>query len=286
MEEGKQRLCPYCRSYIPAGATVCRYCQRESEIDDQSDATLGGLETAPEETAKCPDGEHSWTYRDGRADICSKCLAVSRGVKQGSDVSYRRSMIAIIIVVAIIVGTSMLMLKRAQNDALHRVAAYQTHLAQLAYKAHLKRLSWQHSHPREYAEEVAARRAAVARQVAYEAEQRREAQARAAAAAVAAAHLIHGDPDCLVMDDRTMHAEYDDAGELYMYGTVQNRCDSTLSYVSVNVSIFDSSGTQVDSSIANTTYLQAGDSWRFQAISVSSSSGGGRWRVTSLEGTQ
>jgi hypothetical protein len=27
-EPGEQKLCPFCRSWIPAAASVCRYCQR------------------------------------------------------------------------------------------------------------------------------------------------------------------------------------------------------------------------------------------------------------------
>lgn len=29
VESGNQQTCPHCRSYIPAAATVCRYCQRD-----------------------------------------------------------------------------------------------------------------------------------------------------------------------------------------------------------------------------------------------------------------
>lgn len=28
-EIGAQKTCPYCRSFVPAAATVCRFCQRD-----------------------------------------------------------------------------------------------------------------------------------------------------------------------------------------------------------------------------------------------------------------
>lgn len=75
MEKGNQRICPHCRSYIPALATVCRYCQRESEASSREHSN--GVEVPA--LVGCSNDAHKWT-NSGRSDArwtCSKCGAHS-----------------------------------------------------------------------------------------------------------------------------------------------------------------------------------------------------------------
>jgi len=126
------------------------------------------------------------------------------------------------------------------------------------------------------------RKAAVAR----EARERAAAAARAAREARIAAeerHLRHGEPDCLVLDDRTLHTE---SGEYtwYIDGKVQNRCDRDLHYVQVSIGFYDSAGNLANSGLDNVANLAAGQTWAFRKAVYESNTSGGTWRVEKITG--
>jgi hypothetical protein len=39
VEEGEERICPYCRSWIPCAASICRFCLSDVKPDATSDLT-------------------------------------------------------------------------------------------------------------------------------------------------------------------------------------------------------------------------------------------------------
>jgi len=129
--------------------------------------------------------------------------------------------------------------------------------------------------------EAAARQQERARQIAADNEQRRKDAAQAAIAAEDA-HFMHGTPDCLVLDNRTVHAE---SGEYswYIDGKVTNRCDRELGYVQVEIGFFDSAGNLQNSGLANVNNLEAGQTWSIHKLAYESE-GAGTWRIEKLSG--
>lgn len=51
----------------------------------------------------------------------------------------------------------------------------------------------------------------------------------------------------------------------YITGTVKNNTNHAYRYVEVNINVYDESGAQIASPMANTQNLQAGGTWRFKA---------------------
>lgn len=51
----------------------------------------------------------------------------------------------------------------------------------------------------------------------------------------------------------------------YITGTVQNNTNRAYRYVEVNINVYDESGAQIASPMANTQNLQAGGTWKFKA---------------------
>src|SRR5665213_1862846 len=47
--QGPSRVCPYCQSYIPVSASVCRFCQREVNAPSYSMQTPNALPTCNHE---------------------------------------------------------------------------------------------------------------------------------------------------------------------------------------------------------------------------------------------
>jgi hypothetical protein len=111
---------------------------------------------------------------------------------------------------------------------------------------------------------------------------RQQAQAAAAAAREAEeANLMHGDPDCLVLDKRSLGTTSDDYVG-YVKGVVVNKCDHDLSYVQVEINFYHPDGTLDNSGLANVNNLGSGDSWAFKTPETDSDSG--TWRVEKITG--
>ena len=132
-------------------------------------------------------------------------------------------------------------------------------------------------------------RAAEANQKAQAAERRAEAARQAAQQAAAErqreeeAHLYHGNPDCLVLDNRTLTTESGDY-TWYIDGKVTNECDHDMGYVQVEFNFFDNSGNQVSSGMVNVNNLAAGHTWAFHKAVYESDASGGHWQVSGLSG--
>jgi hypothetical protein len=98
----------------------------------------------------------------------------------------------------------------------------------------------------------------------------RQHAARAGAVAAAAAdravaeekHLQHGEPSCLVLDDRTLTSSRSDYTS-YLDGKVQNQCDRSMRYISVHFTFFDDAGNQIGSDLTNVNDVAAGTTWAF-----------------------
>jgi hypothetical protein len=114
-----------------------------------------------------------------------------------------------------------------------------------------------------------------------EAERQRAEAAASSARAAEEANFMQGDPDCLVLDRRSLGTDSDDYVG-YVTGTVKNTCDRSFDYVQVEINFYHPDGSLEDSGLANVNNLQSGDSWHFKTISQGS--GGGTWRVEKVSG--
>lgn len=63
-------------------------------------------------------------------------------------------------------------------------------------------------------------------------------------------------------------SERGEYGNLYITGTVKNNTNKTYSYAQVTFNLYDDSGAQVGSTMANTNNLEAGGIWKFKAVVI------------------
>ena len=61
------------------------------------------------------------------------------------------------------------------------------------------------------------------------------------------------------------HVETGDYGIKYIVGSVKNNGAKTYSYVQVTINLYDNSGAQVGSTLANVNNLEPGGTWKFKA---------------------
>lgn len=83
-------------------------------------------------------------------------------------------------------------------------------------------------------------------------------------------------PDALYYDDSTglvleddVSAEADSIGSLYIRGTVRNEEGQGYEYVQITWSVLDGSGAKIADALANTSGLEEGQSWRYEAVAAS-----------------
>ena len=62
------------------------------------------------------------------------------------------------------------------------------------------------------------------------------------------------------------HIETGAYGVRYVVGQVRNNADRTYSYVQVTINLYDNSGAQVGSTLANVNNLEPGGLWKFKAV--------------------
>lgn len=60
------------------------------------------------------------------------------------------------------------------------------------------------------------------------------------------------------------------AGNFHVVGEVQNNSPHTLRYAEIDFILYDSSGDQIGTAMANITDLEAGGTWKFDAIELAS----------------
>lgn len=98
-----------------------------------------------------------------------------------------------------------------------------------------------------------------------EEERQQEAAAKAAADAEAA-RLAEEElnVDGLVLLKKTVEGKANEFG-IEITGTVVNRRNRTLKYAQISFNVYDASGAQVGSALANINGLEAGGRWNFKA---------------------
>lgn len=62
------------------------------------------------------------------------------------------------------------------------------------------------------------------------------------------------------------HVENGDYGTKYIVGSVKNNGGKTYKYVQVTINLYDNSGAQVGSTLANVNNLEPGGTWKFKAM--------------------
>lgn len=82
-------------------------------------------------------------------------------------------------------------------------------------------------------------------------------------------YIAEGTPSCLKL--KSMDGNSDEY-TAHITGTAVNTCDRNFSYVQISFNILDSSGSVTGSALANVNHIQAGESWKFDAISTAPSS--------------
>lgn len=61
-------------------------------------------------------------------------------------------------------------------------------------------------------------------------------------------------------------SERNEYGNLFITGTIKNHSNKTYIYVQVTFNLYDDSGAQVGTTMANTNNLEAGGTWKFKAL--------------------
>lgn len=62
------------------------------------------------------------------------------------------------------------------------------------------------------------------------------------------------------------HVENGDYGMKYIVGSVKNNGGKTYKYVQVTINLYDNSGAQVGSTLANVNNLEPNGTWKFKAM--------------------
>lgn len=60
----------------------------------------------------------------------------------------------------------------------------------------------------------------------------------------------------------------DDGFAFYISGTLQNNTDKTYSYAQITFNLYDASGSQIGTALANVNNLEANGSWKFKAMGM------------------
>ncbi len=105
---------------------------------------------------------------------------------------------------------------------------------------------------------------------------------RASAERAEDAHLIHGDPDCLTIDYRTLGTESADSVG-YIKGKLHNGCDKDFSYVQIEIN-FLSGDSVTGSTMVNVNNLSANQTWNWKNPVFGSDEEGKTWKVTKISG--
>jgi len=71
-------------------------------------------------------------------------------------------------------------------------------------------------------------------------------------------------PDLQVID----HSSSKDSIASYIAGTVKNNTNKTYKYVQVEINLYDASGAQVGSTLANANNLEPNGTWKFKAVTM------------------
>jgi hypothetical protein len=65
--------------------------------------------------------------------------------------------------------------------------------------------------------------------------------------------------------DFTFVEDHSDKADGYIGGTIKSNTDKTYSYVQVSINLYDASGAQIGSTIANTNNLEPYGTWKYKA---------------------
>lgn len=69
--------------------------------------------------------------------------------------------------------------------------------------------------------------------------------------------------DLELIDAQAVTGDY---GVRSIVGTVKNNTDKEYSYVQIEINLYDDSGAQVGSTLANANNLEPGGTWKFEAV--------------------
>jgi hypothetical protein len=65
--------------------------------------------------------------------------------------------------------------------------------------------------------------------------------------------------------DFTFVEDHSNKAENYIGGTIKSNTDKTYSYVQVTINLYDASGAQIGSTVANTNNLEPYGTWKYKA---------------------